>query len=565
MMKLDGAHIVCESLVREGVDVVFGYPGGTVINLYDALPDYALRHVLVRHEQGAAHAADGYSRATGKVGVCFATSGPGATNLVTGIATAYLDSSPIVAITGQVPTSHIGKDAFQEVDVTGITLPITKHNYLVTDVRELPMVMKEAFYIARSGRPGPVLVDIAKDVQAAELRFEFPETTDLPGYKPTVRGHEGQIRQAARMISEAERPLILAGHGVTLSNAQEELRELVEAVHAPVVTTLLGIGSFPRSHPLCLGMSGMHGEAYANYAIQQADVLVAIGMRFSDRVTGKVQSFAPGAKIIHIDVDPAEIGKNVRVDVPVVGDIQHVLKSLNARLSPAEHREWLEQVNAWRQESEGRDILTREADELIPPYIMRQIWHITKGNAIMVTDVGQNQMWEAQYYLHDKYRGLITSGGLGTMGFALPAAVGAQVGCPDQEVWVTVGDGGIQMNIQELATVVQERLPLKIMIMNNGYLGMVRQWQQMFFGRRYSGTPISSPDFVKLADAYGIRGYRVTERQDVIPTLEQARQVEGPVLVDFVVKGEENVYPIVPSGGSISDMVRRPLEDEETA
>jgi len=564
-MKLDGAHIVCESLVREGVEVVFGYPGGTVINLYDALPDYALRHVLVRHEQGAAHAADGYSRATGKVGVCFATSGPGATNLVTGIATAYLDSSPIVAITGQVPTNHIGKDAFQEVDVTGITLPITKHNYLVTDVRELPMVMKEAFYIARSGRPGPVLVDIAKDVQAAELRFEYPETTDLPGYKPTVRGHEGQIRQAARMIGEAKRPLIFAGHGVTLSNAQEELRELAEAVHAPVVTTLLGIGSFPRSHPLCLGMSGMHGEAYANYAIQQADVLVAIGMRFSDRVTGKVQSFAVSAKIIHIDVDPAEIGKNVRVDVPVVGDIRHVLKSLNSRVSPAEHHEWLGQVNAWRQESEGRDILNRETDELIPPYIMRQIWHVTKGNAIMVTDVGQNQMWEAQYYLHDKFRGLITSGGLGTMGFALPAAVGAKVGCPDQEVWVTVGDGGIQMNIQELATVVQESLPLKIMIMNNGYLGMVRQWQQIFYGRRYSGTPITGPDFVKLADAYGIRGFRVTDRQDVVPVLEQARQIEGPVLVDFVVKGEENVYPMVPSGGSISDMMRRPQVDEETA
>jgi acetolactate synthase-1/2/3 large subunit len=563
-MKLDGAHIVCESLVREGVEVVFGYPGGTVINLYDALPDYALRHVLVRHEHGAAHAADGYTRATGKVGVCFATSGPGATNLVTGIATAYLDSSPIVAITGQVPTNHIGKDAFQEVDITGITLPITKHNYLVTDVRELPMVMKEAFYIARSGRPGPVLIDVAKDVQAAELRFEYPETTDLPGYRPTVRGHEGQIRQAARMISEAERPLVFAGHGVTLSNAQEELKELAEAVHAPVVTTLLGIGSFPRTHPLCLGMSGMHGEAYANYAIQQADVLVAVGMRFSDRVTGKVQSFAPHAKIIHIDVDPAEIGKNVRVDLPVVGDIRHVLKSLNSRLHRAEHREWLEQVNAWRQESEGRDILNRETDDLIPPYIMRQIWHVTKGDAIMVTDVGQNQMWEAQYYLHDKFRGLITSGGLGTMGFALPAAIGAKVGCPDQEVWVTVGDGGIQMNIQELATVVQERLPLKIMIMNNGYLGMVRQWQQMFFGRRYSGTPITGPDFVKLADAYGIKGFRVTERQDVVPTLELARQIEGPVLVDFVVKGEENVYPMVPSGGSISEMMRRPLDDEET-
>jgi acetolactate synthase-1/2/3 large subunit len=563
-MKLSGAQIVCESLVREGVEVIFGYPGGAVINLYDALPDYALRHVLVRHEQAAAHAADGYARATGKVGVCFATSGPGATNLVTGIATAYLDSSPVVAITGQVPTAYIGKDAFQEVDVTGITLPITKHNYLVTDANELPTVMKEAFYIACSGRPGPVLIDISKDAQMAEVEFEYPETVDLPGYKPTIRGHEGQIKQAAKMINEAERPVIFAGHGVTLANAQAELRELAETAHVPVVTTLLGIGSFPRTHPLCLGMSGMHGEAYANYAIQHADLLIAIGMRFSDRVTGKIPTFAPHARLIHIDVDPAEIGKNVPVDVPVVGDVLYVLQSLNPQVRKTSHSEWLARVNAWREESEERDILSRETDLLLPPYIMRQIWHTTQGNAIMVSDVGQNQMWEAQYFLHDKYRGLITSGGLGTMGFALPAAVGAQVGCPDQEVWVTVGDGGIQMNIQELATVAQENLPLKIAIINNGYLGMVRQWQQMFFRRRYSGTPITGPDYVKLADAYGIRAFRVTQKEEVAPTLERVRQMEGPAIIDFHVVGEENVYPMVPAGGSISEMLRRPLESEES-
>jgi acetolactate synthase-1/2/3 large subunit len=562
-MKLKGAQVVCESLVREGVEVIFGYPGGAVIPVYDALVDYPLRHVLVRHEQAAAHAADGYARATGKVGVCFATSGPGATNLVTGIATAYLDSSPLLAITGQVPTAHIGKDAFQEVDVTGITLPITKHNYLVTRAEDLPRVMKEAFHIARTGRPGPVLVDIAKDAQTGEIEFDYPQEVDLPGYRPTVRGHEGQIKQAAQLVSEAQRPVIFSGHGVTLANAQQELRKLAETIHAPVITTLLGIGSFPRTHVLCLGMSGMHGEAYANKAVQGADVLIAVGMRFSDRVTGKLDTFARDAKVIHIDVDPAEIGKNVPVDVPVVGDVKHVLESLNARIEPAEHKEWLATVDAWRQESEQRDILNRETDDLLPPYIIRQIWHANQGDAIMVSDVGQNQMWEAQYYLHDRYRSLITSGGLGTMGFALPAAVGAQVGCPDDEVWVTVGDGGIQMNIQELATVVQEGLPLKIAILNNSYLGMVRQWQELFFGRRYSGTPISSPDYVKLAEAYGLIGMRVTEKDAVVPTLTRAREAEGPVLIEFRVAEEENVYPMVPAGGCISSMLRRPMGSEE--
>jgi acetolactate synthase-1/2/3 large subunit len=562
-MKLTGARIVCESLVREGVEVIFGYPGGTVIPLYDVLPDYPLRHVLVRHEQAASHAADGYARATGRVGVCFATSGPGATNLVTGIATAHLDSSPMVAITGQVSSSYIGKDAFQEVDVTGITLPITKHNYLVTDVRELPAVMKEAFHIARTGRPGPVLIDIAKDAQLTETDFEYPETVDLPGYKPTVRGHQGQINRAAQLINRAERPIIFSGHGVTLANAQAQLAELAETTNAPVITTLLGMSSFPRTHPLCLGMSGMHGEAYANYAVQNADLIIAVGMRFSDRVTGSVRTFARHAKVIHIDVDPAEIGKNVAVDVPVVGDVYHVLESLNARIDPVEHTGWLGQVNAWRRESESRDILNRETDLLIPPYIMRQIWHATQGNSLMVSDVGQNQMWEAQYFWHTKPRGLITSGGLGTMGFALPAALGVQIGCPDEEVWVTVGDGGIQQTIQELATVVQEDLPLKIAIINNTYLGMVRQWQEMFCERRYSGTPISSPDYVKVADAYGLAGFRITRKDDVVPGLKRAREIDGPVLIEFQVVDEENVYPMVPSGGSISEMLRRPVGDTE--
>ena len=557
-MKRNGAQIVCESLMREGVDVVFGYPGGAVINIYDEILNHEIRHVLVRHEQAAAHAADGYARATGRVGVCFATSGPGATNLVTGIATAYLDSSPIVAITGQVSSPHIGKEAFQEVDVTGVTLPITKHNYLVTDVRQLPRVLKEAFHIARTGRPGPVLIDIAKDVQQAEIEFDYPQTVDLPGYKPTICGHKGQIKRAADLINAAERPVILCGHGVTLSNAHAELGELAEKAHIPVITTLMGIGAFPRTHALCLGMSGMHGEAYANFAIQQADLLVVLGMRFSDRVTGRISSFAPHAQVIHIDIDPAEIGKNVRVDLPIVGDAGHVLRELNPRVHKSEHGAWLDQIDEWRQESLSSDILNEETDELLPPFVMRQIWHATDGNAIMVSDVGQNQMWEAQYYLHDRFRGLITSGGLGTMGFAMPAAIGAQVGCPREEVWATVGDGGVQMNIQELATIAQERLPIKIAIVNNRYLGMVRQWQEIFFERRYASTPITGPDYVKLADAYGLPGFCVAEKADVVPVLQRARQIDGPVLIDFHVKDEENVYPMVPAGASISDMLRRP-------
>jgi acetolactate synthase-1/2/3 large subunit len=558
VMKLNGARIVWESLVREGVEVVFGISGGAVIHLYHALPEYPIHHVLMRHEQAVAHAADGYARATGKVGVCLATSGPGATNLVTGIATAHMDSSPVVAITGQVATPFIGKDAFQEVDITGITLPITKHNYLVTDVNELAMTIKEAFYIARTGRPGPVLIDIAKDVQAAELEYEEPPEVSLPGYQPVLVGNPRQVKQAAHLVNQAETPLILAGHGIILAEAEAELRQLAEKAQIPVVTTLLGISALPETHPLCLGMGGMHGEAYANKALQQADLIIALGSRFDDRLTGPVSTFLPRAKIIHVDIDPAEIGKNMRSDLPVVGDVGNVLQALLPMVEEASHPAWLKQIEEWRRGSASRDILNQESDELIPQYVIRQIWHATGGQAIMVSDVGQNQMWEAQYFLHDNPRGLLSSGGLGTMGFALPAAIGAQMGHPDQMVWATVGDGGLQMTIQEMATVVQEKLPLKIAVLNNGYLGMVRQWQQMFFEGRYSGTPLLGPDFAKVAEAYSISGLTVTEKNQVIPAIEQAMGIGGPALIDFRIVQEANVYPMVAPGAAIHEMIRRP-------
>lgn len=561
-MKLSGAHIVWESLVRERVDTVFGICGGAVIHIYHVLPDYPIHHVLMRHEQAAAHAADGYARATGKVGVCMATSGPGATNLVTGIANAYMDSSPVVAITGQVPTSLIGKDAFQEVDITGITLPITKHNYLVTDIKKLAMVIKEAFHIARTGRPGPVLIDIAKDVQAAEIEYEEPGEVNLPGYRPTLIGNQRQIKQAARLINEAKCPLIIAGHGLMLAGAEAELRELVEKAQIPVVNTLLGISTLPETHPLCLGMGGMHGEAYANKALQKADLILNIGSRFDDRLTGPVSTFGPEAKIIHIDVDPAEIGKNVPVDLPIVGDAKNVLQALNPMIEPTSHLAWWELIDEWRRDSAAHDILNREFEELIPQYVIRQIWEVTKGETFMVSDVGQNQMWEAQYFVHHKPRGLISSGGLGTMGFALPAAIGVKVGRPDETVWATIGDGGFQMTLQELATVQQEKLALKIAILNNGYLGMVRQWQEIFFQRRYSATPLLGPDFVKLAQAYDIPGLAVLEKDQVIPAIKQAMTIDGPALIDFRIEQEENVYPMVAPGGSIGDMLRRPQPAE---
>jgi acetolactate synthase-1/2/3 large subunit len=558
-MKLTGAQAVWESMVREGVDTIFGISGGAVIHLYHALPEYPIHHVLMRHEQAAAHAADGYARATGKVGVCIATSGPGATNLVTGLATAYMDSSPLVAITGQVASSVIGTDAFQEVNITGITLPITKHNYLVTDAHELPTVMREAFYIARTGRPGPVLIDISKDAQAAEIDYAYPDKVDLPGYQLPQTAASPLIEEAARMINQAARPLIIAGHGVVLAGAEDDLLALVEKANVPAVTTLLGISAMPEAHPLCLGMAGMHGEAYTNLALTEADLIVSLGSRFDDRLTGQVSKFGHAARIIHVDVDPVEIDKNVPADLAVVGDLQQVLPALAPLVEQQERTEWLGRIQEWRAESAQRDIVAQETDELVPQYVVRQLWHATRGEAVMVSDVGQNQMWEAQYFVHHRRRGLLSSGGLGTMGFALPAAIGAQMGCPGEQVWVTVGDGGFQMNIQELATVVQERLPIKIAILNNGYLGMVRQWQQLFFEGRYSGTPLLGPDFARVAEAYGIPGMTVREKSAVAPAIAQAAASDGPMLIDFCVEQEENVYPMVAPGAPVSDMLRRPL------
>jgi acetolactate synthase-1/2/3 large subunit len=558
-MKLTGAQIVCESLVKEGVEVIFGILGGVILPLYDTLPQYPqLRHILVRHEQGAAHAAEGYARATGKVGVCMATSGPGATNLVTGIADACLDSVPIVAITGQVVRSFIGKDAFQEVDITGITLPITKHNYLVLDAGLLAKTMKEAFYLARTGRPGPVLIDLPKDVQIEKAEFDYPTKVDLPGYKPTLKGHPAQIKKAAKLINEAKKPVIIAGRGVIISEAYDELKQLAETAQIPVVTTLLGISGFPDSHFLSYGWIGMHGMAYANLAVDASDLIIAIGMRFDDRATGRVSGFAPHARIIHIDIDPAEIGKNVRVDVPIVGDARTVLMALNKLITKVEHIEWLTQLDTWRKEHPSTQI--RESESILPQYVVRQIYEVTRGDAIVVTGVGQNQMWSAQHYWFDKPNSLITSGGLGTMGFELPAALGAKIGCPDRVVWCIAGDGGFQMTIQELATVAQERAAVKIAIINNGFLGMVRQWQELFYGKRYVATSLNCPDFVKIAEAYCIPGRTVKRKEDVRPAIEQAMGEPGPFVINFMVEPEENVYPMVPPGASLAEQVEEPKQ-----
>ncbi len=561
-MELSGAQIICESLLREGVDTIFGIPGGAAIILYHVLYDYPIRSILTRHEQGAAHAADGYARATGKVGVCFATSGPGATNLVTGIATANLDSSPVLAITAQVGTASIGKDAFQEVDITGVTLPITKHNFQPRRVEELATVIKEAFHVVRTGRPGPVLVDVPKDIQADKTEFEYPESVSRPGFRPIVEPDPEAVAEAARLINQAEKPVLMAGHGITLSGAHDGVRELVELAQIPFVSTLLGISALPESHELSLGMVGMHGMAYANMAVQNADLLLVIGARFSDRVTGPVHTFAPEARLIHVDADPAEIGKVVQADLSVVGDAGRVVEELLPLIERSTHQPWLDQIGVWRREAEARDIAIWESQRMVPPLIFKEICRIGGENAVMVSDVGQNQMWEAQYVTHDRPNTLITSGGLGTMGFALPAGIGVQVGRPEEVVWVTTGDGGFQMNIQELATVVQERLPLKIAIINNGYLGMVRQWQEIFFEKRYSGTAISGPDFIKIAEAYGIAGFRAQTREEVGPAIESAMNVDGPALIDFRVEKEENVYPMVCPGSSISEMLRRPCPEE---
>ncbi len=560
-MKKTGAQIICETLVKEGVEVIFGILGGAILPLYDTLPQYPkLHHVLVRHEQAAAHAAEGYARATGKVGVCFATSGPGATNLVTGIANAYLDSVPLVAITGQVPRSLLGRDAFQEVDITGITQPITKHNYLVLDTNQLARTVKEAFHLAGTGRPGPVLIDVPKDVFTEEVEYHVPGKIDHPGYKPTLQGHPAQIKKAAKLINDAKQPLILAGRGVNISGGAPELKELAETAQIPVVTTLLGIGSFPENHILSFGMIGMHGMAYANMAVSSTDLIIALGMRFDDRATARVSGFAPHARIIHIDIDPAEIGKNVSVDVPIVGDVQIVLKELNKLVTSRQHLKWYNQLDTWRKEHPALDITS--GDGLLPQSVVRGIYEVTKGEATIVTGVGQHQMWAAQHYYYDRPNTLISSGGLGTMGYGLPAAIGAKIGCPEKTIWCIDGDGSFQMNIQELATVAQEKAAVKIAIFNNGYLGMVRQWQDMFYDKRYVATPISGPDFLKIAEAYGIPGLRVKNDDGIVPAIEKAMAEDGPFLIDFMVEPEENVYPMIAPGAALSEIIEAPRKEE---
>jgi acetolactate synthase-1/2/3 large subunit len=569
-MKMTGAQMVCECLLREGANVLFGYPGGAILPFYQTLPQYPqLKHILVRHEQGAGHAADGYARATGKVGVAVATSGPGATNLTTALATAMMDSSPIVAITGQVPRALIGKDAFQETDVTGISLPVTKHNYLVMDTKDIPRVMKEAFYIARSGRPGPVLIDIPKDVQQETDEFDYPEgEVHLPGYKPVYEGHPAMIKKAVKLITEAKRPLILAGHGVIISQAYKELKEFAEKSQVPVITTLLGISSFPETHILSVGMPGMHGMAYANIAIDHADLLIGVGCRFDDRVTGKVSDFAPNAKIIHIDIDAAEIGKTVKPVVPIVGDVKQVLRALTEQVQPCQRGEWVRQIDQWKREHPSHTI--RPSPRLLPQQVIKELSNVTGGNAIIVTGVGQHQMWAAQHFTYTKPVTFITSGGLGTMGFEVPAAMGAKVGRPDMTVWSIAGDGGFQMTMYELATMVEYKIPVKFAIINNQYLGMVRQWQEIFYQKTYVATYLFNPDFVKLAEAYGILGIRVDDHQQVRAAIEQAMNHPGPVIVDFRVEPEENVFPMIPPGTSVKQMIEEPqpalqLEDSKDA
>src|SRR5690554_5301166 len=552
--RMLGAQALVEALKAEGVEYIFGHPGGAVLHLYDALYDSGLKTVLCRHEQGAAHMADGYARATGRPGVCLATSGPGATNLVTGLATAFMDSIPVVAITGNVPRALIGRDAFQEADITGITLPVTKHNFLVRSARELPRVIRAAFHIATTGRPGPVLVDIPKDVGVEELDFDYPETVDLPGYKPTYKGHIRQIMAAAKAIAEARRPLLYVGGGAIASGAHEEVRAIAEKCDLPVAMTLMGLGAFPGNHPQSLGMLGMHGTAYANYAIQNCDVLIAVGARFDDRVTGALDTFAPRVEqIIHIDIDPAEIGKNVIAHVPIVGDCRTVLSALIKKVPEKKHPEWWAQIDEWRREY---PLQYRPGDtEVKPQAVCEAIDEVTGGEAIVATDVGQHQMWAAQYYKVLGPRQFVTSGGLGTMGFGLPAGIGAKLARPDKEVFVVSGDGSFQMNIQELATAAEHNVAVKVVVLNNGYLGMVRQWQEFFYQRRYSDSRMWSPDFVTIAQGYGIKAMRVTEPGDVRAALEEARAHDGPVVIDFQVAREENCFPMVPAGGSNSDML----------
>jgi acetolactate synthase-1/2/3 large subunit len=551
-MKMSGAQIFVQGLLEQGVDTIFGYPGGMVLPIYDALYDAEIKHILTRHEQGAAHAADGYARASGKPGVCLATSGPGATNLVTGIANAYMDSVPMVAFTGQVVTSLLGRDTFQEADITGITMPVTKHNYIVKDIRDLAMTIKEAFYIATTGRPGPVLVDIPRDVSAAQMDYEDPGPINLPGYRPKMMGSEEELSQAADLIIASERPVIYSGGGVINSGANEELLKLAELLMAPVTTTLMGIGGFPGNHPLYLGMLGMHGSRYANYAVSQSDLLIAIGARFDDRATGKIDEFAPEAKIVHIDIDPAEIRKNVRVDVAVVGDVRTVLNQLLSRLQAKLPGAWQEKIEHWKREY---PIRFEDNGGLKPQQVISEIYKATGGQARITTEVGQHQMWAAHYYTFTRPRSFISSGGLGTMGYGFPAAIGVQVACPDEVVFDIAGDGSIQMNIQEMATAVNYNLPINVAILNNGFLGMVRQWQELFYNRRYSQTELINPDFVKLAEAYGAVGMRVTKPAELRPALDKAIRTNKPVVMEFIIEREENVLPMVPPGASLEKMI----------
>jgi len=560
-MKLKGAEIVWECLVREGVEVVFGYPGGANMPIYDAMLNYPIHHVLVRHEQGGAHMADGYARASGKVGVSMATSGPGATNLVTGIATAMMDSVPVVFITGQVAAHLIGGDAFQEIDVTGITLPITKHNYLVTRADEIAETIREAFYVAKSGRPGPVLIDICKNAQVESCEFIYPEKVEMSGYKPVMHSPRPLLDEAVKLIEKAKRPVILCGHGVIMSKAEEELMQFAVKTQTPVANTLLGLGAFPASHELNLGMMGMHGEVHTNLAIQNADLILAFGMRFDDRVTGTLKTYAPKAKKIHIEIDPAEVHKNVFADVPLVGDLKTVLRDMIPLLDEYDHDEWKQEISKWRSEADTRSIMNWTEDgKLYVAHLIGDIWKATGGGAIMTTDVGQHQMWTAQYYQLEAPNRWITSGGAGTMGFGLPSAIGAWFAAKDQEIWAVAGDGGFQMTAAELTTAVQEGANVKVAIMNNNFLGMVRQWQEFFFEKRYSAVNMRTPDFVKLAEAHGVPARRVTSRDEVDDAIEWARKTPGPVVLEFKVEQEDAVYPMVPAGAALHEMLQRPMK-----
>lgn len=552
-MTRTGSQILIDVLKKEGVEYIFGIPGGVVIPLFDTLFDADLKFILTRHEQAAGHAADGYARATGKVGVCIVTSGPGATNLTTAIATASMDSIPLVAITGQVKTHLIGSDAFQEADITGITRPITKHNYLVKDIKELARVVKEAFYIASTGRPGPVVIDLPVDVTTDTWDGDIPEKVDLPGYKPAYEGNMRQIKITAEAINRSKRPVVYAGGGVISSNSSKQLTELAEKANLPVNTTLLALGAFPEDNELALGMLGMHGTVPANYAVHESDLLIAIGARFDDRITGKIDEFAPQARIIHIDIDPTSISKNIRVDIPVVGDAKHILTELIKHVNYVDRKEWFEKISEWKKKY--RLSYDNTNDVVKPQYVVEQICQATKGKAIITTEVGQNQMWAAQFYTYTEPRSFLSSGGLGTMGFGFPAAIGAQLGCPDKIVIDIAGDGSFQMNIQELSTAVNYKLPVKVAILNNGYLGMVRQWQEMFHDKRYSHTRLDgNPDFVRVAEAYGAAGFLVEKKEDVRPVIEKAISINGPVVIDFRVEPEENVYPMIPAGQAISQI-----------